>query len=133
MEDRRIDDLIAELNRLRIRVAQLEARQDIVVIYEEVDDVNDNVNCLMESLLDGTVASSGMVHRWLLPASEMSTGPCLPQRHRSSCMECPSCGRFSCDHSCWFFLNYSISVEWNLSITSSWDGAVINCRGRVEH
>ena len=44
MEDRRIDDLIAELNRLRIvRVAQLEARQDIVVIDEEVDDVNDNV------------------------------------------------------------------------------------------
>ena len=43
MEDRRIDDLIAELNRLRIRVAQLEARQDVVVIDEEVDDVNDNV------------------------------------------------------------------------------------------
>ena len=42
MEDGRIDDLIAELNRLRICVAQLEARQDVVVIDEEVD-VNDNL------------------------------------------------------------------------------------------
>ena len=43
MEDRRIEDLVAELNTLQKRVAQSEARQDVVVIDEEVDVNNNNV------------------------------------------------------------------------------------------
>ena len=43
MEDGRIDDLIAELNRLRIRVAQLEARQGEPVVIDEEVHVNDDV------------------------------------------------------------------------------------------
>ena len=43
MEERRIDDLISELNALRIRVAQLEAGQEVPDTHEVNVDVDVNV------------------------------------------------------------------------------------------
>ncbi len=47
MEDTRIDNLIPELNALRIRVAHLEAGQEVLDTQRDVDiDVNVNVDAL---------------------------------------------------------------------------------------